>query len=209
MEHVTRRATGGIIHHYFPFNNFAITPKQTQNQSRKKLDFSVEIIKKDDFFPHAFIEVKSLVNSNFNQMIDQLYDTVLRTVDFHGGNFSVFVLATKGTRMDFFHFYSFISMLYHHGIKHYKGFFPLNQLLDTKSYMEINDDYSISCMLNYISKYNNITTSKVKLSNLKVERADEIPYMRIWDLLNAEHRDYVHNLFTHMTNNIIKLYIKE
>ena len=44
------------------------------------------------------MEVKSLVNSNFNDILDQLYDSILNVVDVQSGTFSAFVIAMKGIR---------------------------------------------------------------------------------------------------------------
>lgn len=202
MEHITGRATNGLLNHYFPLNRFIITPEQIQSQSNKKPDFSVERLDGEEFFPHVFVEIKSLVNSNFNNIMDQLYETILGTVDVTGGHFSVYVIAIKGTKIAFFQFYSFVSLLDEHGILHYKGFVPLNQLLEIKQYMDINNYTEIHEILKYISKYGSITTSKSKLIDLGVESTSKIEFPHILDMLNNDHKDHVHNLFKHMSDNL-------
>jgi hypothetical protein len=81
-----------------------MTPEQIQPVSRKRPDFSIEILENDKFIPHLFVEIKSLVNSNFNDIMDQLYSTVLETVDLGDTDFSVFVIAMKGTNIAFSNF---------------------------------------------------------------------------------------------------------
>lgn len=41
------------------------------------------------------MEIKSLINSNFNNILNQLYDTILETVDSVGlkGDYAVYVIA--------------------------------------------------------------------------------------------------------------------
>lgn len=202
MEHVTGRATNSLLHHYFPLSKFTVTPEQIQNQSNKRPDFAVERVDGDDFVPHLFVEIKSLVNSNFNDIMDQLYDTILGTIDVTGGSFSVFVIAVKGSKVAFFQFYSYVSLLNEYGIDNYKGFIPLNQLLEIKQYMDINSNADIHEVLKYISKYANITTNKHKLLDLGVESTSKIPFPHILDMLNSNHQDHVHNLFMHMSENL-------
>ena len=78
QEHITGAPASGLLQHYFPLNKYITAPEQIQPISRKRPDFTVERLENDEnFIPHLFVEIKSLVNSNFNEIMDQLYDTVL------------------------------------------------------------------------------------------------------------------------------------
>jgi hypothetical protein len=131
-EHTTSTATNSLLTHYFPLQKYTVTPEQQQPISGKKPDYAVERLDSNDtLVPYAFVEVKSLVNSNFNNILDQLYNSILASVDCME-NFSVYVIAMKGTYIAFFQFYSFIPLLDEYGIVHYKGFIPLNQLISAR-----------------------------------------------------------------------------
>lgn len=52
-------------------------------------------------------------------------------------------------------------------------------------------------------------TDTSSLRYLGVESTDKIPYPQVWDLLNKDGENHVHDLFTHMANNIPDVDIKE
>jgi hypothetical protein len=179
MEHRTATPASSLVHHYFPLEKYTCTPEQTQPLSRKRPDLSIERLDtNDNLVPHAFVELKSLTNSNFNDMLDQLYNTILETVDFTGGTFSVFVIAMKGINIAFFQFYSCIPLLDEYGIIHYKGFIPLNQLIPASNFMDINNNYSLIDYLRYIKKYP-VLTNADKLSELGVKSTEKVPFPHI------------------------------
>ena len=140
-EHVTGRAAFNLSRHYFP--QYSITPEKILESNRRP-DTTIEKLVNDDFIPHAFVEVKSLVNSNFNAILDQLQDTILQTVDAHGGlggNFSIFVIAMKGAQIAFFEYHSFVTLLDECGIIHYRGFIPLGYNIPFDDFFRLNPNY--------------------------------------------------------------------
>jgi len=200
FEHRTGTAANSLVTHYFPLSKFTCTPEQVQVLSNRKPDLSIERLCDDRLVPHCFVELKSLVRSNFGDILDQLYDTILSTVDLHDGSFSAFVIAMKGTEIAFFQFYSFISLLDEYNIEHYKGFIPLNKLLLYPEFSSINDKYDIMEYCRYMSKYP-MATNFDQLSNLGVKSTPQIPFPHIWNLLNKNHENHVHELFMNMVNN--------
>jgi hypothetical protein len=201
MEHRTATAANSLVSHYFPLQKFTCTPEQSQHFSGKRPDLSIERLDNDDnLVPHAFVEMKSVVNSNFNNILDQVCDTILTSVDFACPNFSVYVIAIKGINIGFFQFYSFASLLDEYDIPHYRGFMPLNQLISARQYMDINKTYSLIDYLKYLKKYS-METNPDKLIELGVESTENIRFPHIWNLLNEEHESHVHDLFVHMANN--------
>ncbi len=201
FEHRTGTAANSLVTHYFPLSKFTCTPEQIQDLSNKKPDLSIERLCGENLVPHCFVELKSVIRSNFDDILDQLYDTILNTVDFQDGLFSTFVIAMKGTEIAFFQFYSYISLLDEYNIAHYKGFIPLNQLIPAYPYGDINDKHELIDYLKYISKYTMATDSN-KLTNLGVKSTHKIPFPHIWNLLNKDHENHVHELFMNMANNI-------
>jgi hypothetical protein len=201
FEHRTGTAANSLVTHYFPLSKFTCTPEQIQDLSNKKPDLSIERLCGENLVPHCFVELKSVIRSNFGDILDQLYDTILNTVDFQDDFFSTFVIAMKGTEIAFFQFYSYVSLLDEYNIVHYKGFIPLNQLISAYPYGDINDKHELIDDLKYISKYTMATDSN-KLSNLGVKSTHKIPFPHIWNLLNKDHENHVHELFMNMANNI-------
>jgi hypothetical protein len=201
FEHRTGTAANSLVTHYFPLSKFTCTPEQIQDLSNKKPDLSIERLCGENLVPHCFVELKSVIRSNFGDILDQLYDTILNTVDIQDGLFSTFVIAMKGTEIAFFQFYSYVSLLDEYNIVHYKGFIPLNQLISAYPYGDINDKHELIDYLKYISKYTMATDSN-KLSNLGVKSTHKIPFPHIWNLLNKDHENHVHELFMNMANNI-------
>lgn len=158
-EHRTGTATSGLVQNYFLLNKFITTPEQTQVIANKRPDFSIEKLVDDNLVPHLFIEVKSLINSNFNNIMDQLYDTVLNTVDSEGGNFSVYLIAMKGSKIALFQFYYFVSLLDEYGVMNYKGFVPLNYQIPFEIYCSINKISNEDDYLAYMIKYSSLRGS--------------------------------------------------
>ena len=114
-EHRTGTVANGLANHYFDRNRFIINPKQVQLGTRKRPESSIEKYNMDTgkFTPHCFIEVKSLINSNFTKIVEQLHDTIFITIDdlgFSNGTFSTFVVAMKGTKTAFYAYHSFFFL---------------------------------------------------------------------------------------------------
>ncbi|WP_431998997.1 hypothetical protein [Streptomyces fungicidicus] len=129
LEHVTSTATSGLLQHYYPITSYICTPEvhlDTEFGGHKKPDYTIEKLTNGKLVKVLFVEVKSLVNSNFNDVLDQLYASILNTVDVQGGSFSVFVIAMKGTKIAILHFTSCVGLLDEYGIPNYKGFTPVN-----------------------------------------------------------------------------------
>ena len=119
---------------YFSIDKFAITPEQIQEFTRKRPDLSIEkyIPSSLQFIPHCFIEIKGIIGKSFDHIADQLVDTVIVAIDDYGnisGNYSVFMIAMKGTKIAFYMYHSFPSLLDDYDIPHYRGLIPLNYLI--------------------------------------------------------------------------------
>lgn len=104
-----------------------------------------------------------------------MYATILATVDFNEGSFSVFVIIMKVTKIAFFQFYSYAGLLEEYGIQNYKGFVPLNQLISAHDWMHINDNFNLIYYLKYISRYS-VPTNYHTLLNIGVESTNYIPF---------------------------------
>lgn len=200
-EHVTSRAISGMLSNYYkPVDNFIVTPEQTQFGSGKRPDYSIEkfIPNASDFIPHCFVEVKSLVNSNIDNILDQLYDTVLFTLDYKG-SYSVFMIAVKGTKIAFYTYHNFSSLLDEYGVSHYKGFIPLNYLVPWTIYSKINN-----CTLQDYDKYvrlHKFHTDPTNLKDLGAIPNNNISHPHILDLLNEKHKEDIHKMFIHIFEN--------
>ena len=168
MEHITGTGTNSLIAYYFSLDKYTITSEQTQPLSRRIPDLTIERLDpNDNLVLHGFVELKSLVNSNFNNILDQLYDTMLSSVDWACPNFSVYIISMKGVKVAFFQFYSGILLLDEYGIVHYKGFVQLNQLISAPDFMDINHTGNLIDYLKYIKK-DSMVTNRDELLELEV-----------------------------------------
>lgn len=201
-EHRTGTAASGLLHHYFPIQKYIVTPEQIQEGSNRKPDFTVEKYKNGELSPHLFVEIKSLINSNFNNILDQLYHTILETVDSMGleGDYAVYVIAMKGAKIAFFEFHSYTNLLDQYGIPNYRGFIPLGQNIPAQEYFSINKHNGLIDYLQHISKVD-IAHKPEILKALGVESTSNIEHPHIWNSLDKNHENYVHELFKHMANS--------
>ena len=201
-EHRTGTAAFGLARFYFPVETFAITPEQTQVFTNKRPDLAVEKFT-GDFSPHCFIEVKSLINSNFDNILDQLFSTLFVAMDDYGsstGNYSVFMIGIKGTKIAFYTYHSFSSLLDDYDISNYKGFIPLNYEIPRDQYLDFNNEFSLvePSYDVYIRRLNFTTSSRI-LTELDAMHTKSIKHPHILDLLNPRHRDDIHNMFKYIS----------
>jgi hypothetical protein len=146
------------------------------------------------------VEVKSLVNSNFNDILDQLYDSILNVVDVQRGTFSAFVIAMKGTKIAIYHFSSYVSLLDELGIPNYIGFTPANLILTPSQWLEISSNNNLINYAEYVSSFN-IPPGQL-LAQQGVESTSKIPFPHIFDLLETNHHaGYIHELFKKTYNS--------
>lgn len=196
-EHVTSRATSAMIKHYIKDrDDLYSTPEQIQEFTRKKPDYVIEkLIPTAPYFkPHAFVEVKSLVNSNIIDILDQLYDTILYAIDSHGGTYSCFMIAMKGTKIAFYTYHNFHTLLDDYGISHYKGFIPLNYNIPINLYSRINSEATPEMYESYINSRSYFNTEATVLHGNGALQIRGLSHPHVMDLVNDYHKDDIHNM---------------
>lgn len=199
-ENRTSTVTNGLLNHYFKSDRFTITPGVMQN-NRKRPDFLVERIENDTLLHHVVVEDKSHTGYSFWKAADQVIDTITETIDAQG-NYTIFVVLCKGIKIGFFVYHSYASLLDECGVLNYNGLVPLNYVVSLVSFNELSDPVNASS--DYIAHRNslsNIITNSIDLTTLGVETNEYFKFPCIWNLLNENHANHVHNLFQHMANN--------
>lgn len=205
-EHRTGTAALGLIRNYFPLEKFAVTPEQIQEFTRKKPDFAIEKFISSDstFIPHCFVEIKSIVGQSINSIPDQLLSTIVVAMDdfgFPSGSFSAFMMAMKGTKIAFYVYHSFGSLLDEHGILNYKGFIPLNYLIPEDAFMSYYRDFPlVGQAYEFYKSGLNFVTDPSELIDLGVQSTQNISHPHIFDLLNEKHRDHIHCMFKYFAD---------
>lgn len=204
QEHVTSRATSSMINFYFKEENgWHKTPEQIKETSNKRPDYIIEkfVDRFPYFLPHCFVEVKSLVNSNIGAILDQLYDTTLFTVDTYGNysrSFSTFMIAVKGTKIAFYTYHNFITLLDEYYIPHYEWFIPLNYIIPWFLYKEINAYATLRDYDGYMRNCSMFHTNESTLSRLGAVTTNDLKHPHILDLFNEGHKNDIDGMWKHV-----------
>lgn len=196
-EHRVGSIINTILPIYFRADRYTITPEQIQMVTLKRPDFTIEKVEGDRLIIHCFVELKSLVNSNFNNILDQLSDSIMVAMD-NNSNVSAFIIAVKGIKIAFYTYHNCIDILDDANIRHYKGFVPLHYTLPYKEYVEANPDSTLIDYLKHIGRFPDI--KERELIENGVETTNNLPYPHIFHLL--KHKEYVHELFLHASSQV-------
>lgn len=128
-------------------------------------------------------------------MIDFIYDADIDK--------SIYIILIKGTQIAIYEFFTYVHGLDSFNIDNYEGLRPLHQIIPYSQFMAWNNDAStesspqdyLQYLVNRTGFNLHLNVSIQHLRYLGVESTTNIEYPHIWNLLNEQHADYVHNLF--------------
>ena len=118
---------------------------------------------------------------------------------FHSNIYSTFIIAMKGTKIAFYVYHSFSSLLDNYGIENYKGFITLNQLVNKEAFMSYceNSTSSPTAKERYHNYFKSIAfkTESSMLTEIGALSTRDITHPHVLDLLNELHREDIHEMF--------------
>lgn len=85
----------------------------------------------------------------------------------------------KGTKIAFFEFHSFVSLLDEYGIKNYNGFVPLSFRMPGEAFFEVNKDLGITNLIKYLKYRFELDIPLDVLKRLGVQSTTNIPHPHI------------------------------
>lgn len=159
------------------------------------------------FKPHAFAEVKSLVNRNIGDILDQLYNTILFTLDSYEGSFSCFMIAMKGTKIAFYTYHNFSSLLDEYNIPHYRGFIPLNYVIPVSLYSRINSEGTPQMYQDYVNSRSSFITDPNVLQAKGALNTEGLDHPHILDLVNDQHKEDIHSMWKHIAEHSSDIFL--
>jgi hypothetical protein len=200
-EHMTHKSVSGLFQHYFSLNKFVVTNEQISIFDKRPNFTIAKFNENNELTPHTFAKVKSLVSTNtdgFDDMLDQLGDAIAAN-----GIIPSFAILIKGTKIAFFAYHSFLSILNQYSVMNYKGLIPLTYHMSYNTFVNImGGNYT-----DYINR-TGIPAHPYLLRSEGVEDSSNIQYPYIFDLLNEKHQRFIHNLFLYVSKYKFNLSIE-
>ena len=151
-----------------------------------------------------------MVGVSIDNIPQQLFGTLSVVIDDMGmltGNFSTFMIAMKGTKIAFYIYHSFASLLDDYGIPNYKGFIPLNYCINEENYLSYASNSNANPLADniydrYVGKISNFTTDPAVLSDMGAVKTKYIDHPHVLDLLNEKHKEDIHSIFVFLADNV-------
>ena len=205
-----------FVSHYFPAGRFTNTNMLGADHSSFTPVNLVDKLEGEISIPHAMVISISTAVQDFAQSVRDLVNSEL-FIEFINGmgeigaQYTIHVIMIINTNIAFFEYLNYASLLEDSGIENYEGLIPLNKVMTVYQFKDINSGTSDSDYLQYLLDKNaaRLNLSNYELVRMGVNNSVVIHHPHILDLLNAQHENYVHDLFVTAGNHKAGHYIQD
>jgi len=128
---------------------------------------------------------------------------------FNDDKFSTFAIIMRGTKIAFYMYHAFSGLLDDEGIENFKGFIPLNQAIPLEDFIRFHGSPTKAILhCNYYTQGINFPTDSQILQQLGVAHTVFIPHPHIFDLIDPQHREHIHNMFSYISTKDCNFFFK-
>lgn len=203
-----------LAHLYFPSTRFV---HSSIPSAYSPVTAPVTLITKttpEDSTAHAFLVSQTAESQSFAETIQNIVESnaMFDFIENFGFGNAIYIIIIRGVHIGIYEFVNFGSNFDNVSISNFEGLKALHEIIPYSQFMAFNDyESNGQDYLQYLLSKNALNfalnTGAQHLRSIGVESTSNIESPHIWNLLNAEHADYVHNLFQTAGNNFATSYL--